>query len=443
MLFSVWKEFRYTFRLSVPITIGLLGQGLFGVIDTVMIANMLGEHALAAATLGNNINWIPLLLVVGLCVAIPVLTAQARGMGKPEQEPSILRHGILISVGVSILGSAAVCAFILANGLLLLGQPESVSETAKNFSCIIALSIPAAAGFQAIKSYRDAVGGQWISLFWTLLGLVINIFLNWVLMSGSLGFPNWGLEGAAVGTLLSRLISFLGITFHNRLVCEFRSGFSWTEIGKNLRISVPSALHILFEAGLFIIAPFFMGWISAASIAANQVVITISSLVYMIPLGISQALSIRIGEAYGARNLPRIRIIFGGTAAFTLGIVGIVMIAVLCFRSEIPLIFKLGPEATDLAYSFLVIACAYMLFDAYQTISAGALRGLSDVRIVAVSAFVSYWLVGCPVALILAFPLGLQGNGVWLGLATGLASIALILGVRLHKNLTRKRLIIR
>lgn len=443
MLFSVWKEFRYTFRLSVPITIGLLGQGLFGVIDTVMIANMLGEHALAAATLGNNINWIPLLLVVGLCVAIPVLTAQARGMGKPELVPSILRHGILISVGASVLGALGICLFILANGLLLLGQPESVSETAKNFSCLIALSIPAAAGFQAIKSYRDAVGGQWISLFWTLLGLIINVFLNWVLMSGSLGFPNWGLEGAAIGTFLSRLISFVGIAFHNRLVCEFRNGFVLSEIRKNLRISVPSALHILFEAGLFIIAPFFMGWISAASIAANQVVHTISSLVYMIPLGISQALSIRIGEAYGARNLPRIRIIFGGTAAFTLGIVGIVMIAVLYFRSEIPLIFKLGPEATDLAYSFLVIACAYMLFDAYQTIAAGALRGLSDVRIVAVSAFVSYWLVGCPVALILAFPLGLQGNGVWLGLATGLASIALVLGVRLHKNLTLKRLIMR
>lgn len=439
MFSAIRREFIYTFHLSVPITIGLLGQGLFGVIDTVMIGNMLGEHALAAATLGNNANWPPLLLAIGLAVAVPVLTSQARGAGRREDVPGILRHGLLISVGISVIGAALVCAFIFADGLKMLGQPTSVADYAKNFACIIALSVPAAAAFQVLKSFRDATGGQWLSLQWTLVGLGANVFLNWALMSGSLGFPNWGLEGAAAGTLFSRLISVAGISIQKKLDCRFRRGFSAREIRENLRVGVPSALHILFEAGLFILTPFFMGWISEASIAANQVVITLSSLVYMIPLGVSQALSIRVGEAFGQGDAPRIRVIFAGATLFTLALMGINAVAWTCFREDVPRLFNLGEEASALSATFLLIACAYMLFDGFQTIAAGTLRGLGDVRIIAGAAFVSYWLIGCPAALILAFPLGMNGAGVWIGLAAGLAAIALILGFRVNKNLSRKR----
>ena len=440
MLSALLKEFKYTFRLSIPITVGLLGQGLFGVIDTVMIANLLGEQALAAATLGTNVNWPPILLVIGLSVAVPVLTAQSRGAGTPEKIPGILRHGLLVNLICAVLGTVAVCSFILCDGLLWLGQPEHVSSDAKMFSCIIALSIPAAAGFQTVKSFRDASGGQWISLFWTIAGLISNIFLNWVLMTGALGFPEWGLEGAAAGTLFSRIISLAGITFHQRLVCNFRQGFSFREIQRNLRIAIPSALHVLFEAGLFIMMPFFMGWISEAAIAANQVVCTISSLVYMMPLGISQALSIRVGEAYGRRNLPRIRIIFTGTTAFILLAMGISSVFFIVYRNSVPAIFNLENETAALASSFLVVACAYMLFDGFQTVAAGALRGLGDVKIIAVAAFISYWVVGCPTALFLAFCIGMNGVGIWIGLAVGLAAAALTFGTRVYGNLSASRI---
>lgn len=431
---SVRQEFRHTLRLSIPLTIGVVCQGLFGIIDTVMIGNLIGEHALAAATLGNNIIWVPLLLVIGLCVAVPVLTAQARGAGNSEAAPSVLRHGLLVSLAASLVGAALLCAFIFADGLNLLGQPEAICRDAENYTYIVALSIPLAGIFQAIKSFRDANGSQWISLTWTLFGLGANIFLNWVFMTGALGFPNWGLEGAAAGTLLSRAFSTLGIAFHERLTCEFRKGFSLTEIRKNLRIAVPSALHILFEAGLFIITPFFMGWISAAAIAANQVVMMISTLVYSFPLGLSQALSIRVGEAYGARDRIRVRQIFTGALLFALLFMGLCSFVFIRFRHEIPLLCNLGPEAAALASSLMVVACAYMLFDGFQTIAAGTLRGINDVRIIAVAAFISYWLVGCPVALILGFPLEMEGLGIWLGLAAGLASAALILGSRVIKK---------
>lgn len=432
---SVRQEFKHTLRLSIPITIGVVCQGLFGIIDTVMIGNIIGEHALAAATLGNNIIWVPLLLVIGLCVAVPVLTAQARGAGNPEAVPGVLRHGLFISLIASVLGAALLCAFISADGLRLLGQPEVTCREAENYTYIVALSIPLAGIFQAIKSFRDANGSQWISLTWTLFGLGANIFLNWVLMTGALGFPNWGLEGAAAGTLFSRALSTIGITFHERLSFEFRKGFSFTEIRKNLRIAVPSTFHIFFEAGLFIITPFFMGWISAAAIAANQVVMMISTLVYSFPLGLAQALSIRVGEAYGARDYSRIRKIFGGALFFTLLFMLICAFVFIRFRNEIPLLCNLGPDAAKMASSLMLVVCAYMLFDGFQTISAGVLRGINDVRIIAVAAFVSYWIIGCPVALILGFPLGMEGLGIWIGLAAGLATIACILGWRIHKDL--------
>lgn len=436
----MFRELKYTLRLAVPIAVGLIGQGLFGVIDTVMIGNMLGEHALAAATLGNNVNWIPLVAVMGLCVAVPVLTAQARGAGTPEKIPGVLRHGLLVALAFAIIGAGTICAFALAGGLTMLGQPENVAADAKGFCCLVALSLPAAAGFQAVKSLRDASGGQWISLTWTLLGLGANVFLNWTLMTGALGFPNWGLEGAAAGTLISRVFAFVGVSLHERLRLELSRGFSLRELRENLRVAVPSALHILFEAGLFIVSPFFMGWISEASIAANQVAIAISSLIYMVPLGISQALSIRIGEAFGNGDRARIRTIFTGTVLFTLALMCVAGAIMLAFLDVIPAAFNLGEEASEIARSILVVAVAYMLFDAFQTTTSGALRGLGDVRVIAVAAFISYWIIGCPTALLLAFPLGLRGVGIWIGLASGLATIALILGLRMRKNLARERL---
>lgn len=434
MQLSVWQEFKYTFRLSIPITIGVVSQGLFGIIDTVMIGNLIGEHALAAATLGNNLTWIPLLVVIGLCVAIPVLTAQARGAGNPAAIPGILRHGLLISVVTSIIGAALLCLFVLGNGLNWLQQPADVCTSARYYTCLIALSIPAAGIFQAVKSFRDANGGQWISLTWTLLGLLANVFLNWVFMTGALGFPNWGLEGAAVGTLLARILSAVGILLHERIAFEFRAGFTRAAVRENLQIAVPSALHILFEAGLFIVTPFFMGWISAASIAANQVVMMISTLVYSFPLGLSQALSIRTGEAFGAQDLPRVRRIFWGAILFTLLFMGACAAVFITFRDTIPLLCNLGPEAAALASSFIIVACGYMLFDGFQTISAGTLRGISDVRIIAVAAFISYWIIGCPVALIFGFGIGMGGFGIWLGLGAGLAFAAFILGARVLKQ---------
>lgn len=439
MVFPVWKELKNTFRLATPITIGLIGQSLFAVIDTVMIGKMLGEHALASATLANNVNLVPLLFAMGVCLAIPVLTAQAHGAMRANDVPKILRHGLLVVIGSSAIGAALVCVFALSGGLSLLGQPENVASDAVIFSCIIALSIPAAAGFQAVKSFRDATGGQWISLTWIGIGLCANVFLNYAMMSGSFFFPNLGMEGAAAGTLLSRLISFLGITFHRQLVCEFRKGFSLAGVRENLRIAVPSALHMLFEGGLFIVSPFFMGWISEAAIAANQIVMAVTTVIYMIPFGISQALSIRVGEAFGEKNFQKIRSIFWGATAFTLALLGTNAVVLICLRNRIPVEFNVSSEAVSIAADIFIVAGMYMLFDAYQTISSGMLRGLGDVKIIASAAFVSYWIIGCPTALVLAFPCGLGGVGVWIGLATGLASAAIIFGFRVYKDLRQHR----
>ncbi len=226
---------------------------------------------------------------------------------------------------------------------------------------------------------------------------------------------------------------------HRRLVCEFSRGFSLEKIKENLRISVPATLHIFFEAGIFILAPFVMGLIGAASIAANQVAMSISSLVYMVPLGIAQALSIRVGEAYGQKNRVKIRRICAGALLFPLALMVALAVALLVFRKQIPLFFNLGEDASALATAFLLIEGAYLVFDSFQTIVAGALRGLSDVRVIPVAAFLGYWVLGLPLALVLAFPCGMKGVGVWIGLAAGLAFLALVLGARLFFDVWRER----
>ncbi len=427
-------EFKKTAILSTPIILGTIGQGLFGLIDALMIGQILGELSLAAAALGNTVTGFPVFCCIGLCFAIPVLAAQAKGKNVPEELPHILRHGFFVALAFSILSAIALCIFISFEGLKLLGQPADVIVAALDFSIILSWAIVPAGAFQALKVFLDATSRPWLALFWLTIGLVLNIFLNWVLMTGTFGFPNLGLAGAAWGTLLSRAISFFGMWLHSKANFEWRAFLSRFYLRQNLKIAFPSALHILFECGFFIAAPIAMGWLGARELAVNQIAMNISSLAYMFPLGVAQAASIRVGEAFGEKNWPRIKKISAGILLFSGVFTALHGIVVVFLRNEIPIFYNVEAETAALAASVLIIVACYSVFDGIQCASAGILRGLSDVRPVMWGSFVCFWILGAPVSLLLAFPCGFGACGIWAGMAIGLATAAAIFVIRLLKN---------
>ncbi|MCD8283212.1 MAG: MATE family efflux transporter [Opitutae bacterium] len=433
------NEFKKTAKLSLPITLGMIGQGLFGLIDALMIGQILGELALAAATLGITVTILPIYCAIGFCIAIPVLSAQARGSNNAHELPHILRHGLFVVLVFTIFCAIALAIFISHDGLHALGQPEDVIVEARDFSTILAWAVVPAGIFQAIKVFLDATSRPWVALLWMTIGLVLNIFLNWVLMTGALGFPNLGLAGAAWGTLFSRAISLVGMCLHGKLAFEWKAAISRVHLRRNLAIGIPSAIQILAEGGLFIAAPIAMGWLGARALAANQVAMNISTLAYMIPLGVSQAASIRVGEAFGERNWQKIKKISAGILIFSGAFMAIYSTVVISLRHKIPVFYNVEPETAELAANVLVIVGTYSIFDGLQCASAGILRGLSDVRPVMWGSIICYWVISAPLALLLAFPLGFGGCGIWAGMAAGLASAAAIFLLSIAKNFRKAR----
>ncbi len=434
------SEFKKTAALSLPITLGMIGQGLYGLIDALMIGQFIGELAIAAATLGITVTILPIYCAIGLCIAVPVLTSQARGSGNMQELPHILRHGFFIVVAFCLVSAIALTVFIVCGGLHGLGQPDEVIAEVRSFSMILAWSIIPAGAFHVMKVFLDAMIRPWTSLLWMTVGLVLNIFLNWVLMTGSLGFPNLGLDGVAWGTLFSRGISLVGMQVHCKLVFEWKAGICMRHVRQSLAIGIPSALQILFEGGIFIAAPIAMGWIGTRALAANQVAMNASSIAYTIPLGLSHAASIRIGEAFGENNWRRLRKITFGVLAFSAAFMGAFAVAMLLFRHQIPIFYNFEPETAALAADLLAIVGAYSIFDGMQCASSGILRGLSDVRLVMWGSLVCYWIIAAPAALLLAFPLDFGGCGIWAGMAIGLASAAAIFLTRLFNDLRREKI---
>jgi MATE family multidrug resistance protein len=222
---------------------------------------------------------------------------------------------------------------------------------------------------------------------------------------------------------------------------HLRDGIQLHWLRASLVLGGPCALQWALEVGVFSLAAVVMGFFGEQQQAAHQVAVSLASLAFMIPAGISQGTSIRVGEAFGARNPVAMRNIAAGALLFSVAFMGLYALAVVIFREQIPLIFlsakDVSPATVAFAAKFILIAAAFALCDGLQVVASGALRGMSDVKFASLSSFICYWLVSTPIALPLAFFIGWQGSGIWTGLACGIFAAAVVLNSRLWWKLRR------
>ena len=442
---TIRSELGPTLKLAVPIMLGMLGYGLMFVVDVAM-AGHLGETALAASALASNLNYIPYVFGIGVVGAIAVYQSQDNGAGVEESAPAILRHGMVLAVAISLV--AAVASHAVADLIPLLGSSPAVSAEAREFFILMSWAMVPGLAFHALRGHRDSQHQPWISLAWLSVGILANIFFNWLWMFGHWGFPSLGLAGAGWATLAARFIMLLGLWWTpGRGEVRWADGLQFAVFRRLLKTGWPAGLHSLSEVGIFAVVPVMAGWINATAQAAHQVAISTASAAFMLPLGLGIAAGIRVGEAYGAKDARRVQAV--GLGAMVLGglIMAVYGLGMILLRPVLMQTYGVaGTETAALASTLLIFAAVWAPFDGVQVVAAYLLRSVNRAAWASWSVFIVYWLFCLPLALALAFPAGfrlfglpvgvwgLGAVGIWIALATGLILVSLAMAWKFRRT---------
>lgn len=423
--------------LALPVIGGQLGHMLIASADTIMIGG-LGSRYLAAASIANGLFFLIAVIGIGVCIVISPLTAQAIGAQNSEDALSKRLHqGLLVAVWLGLLSMLALLG--IAELIPYMQQQPETVPLAQSYLRILSYSLPFMMAYLAIKHFLDGFENVLPGMAVMGFMVVFHVVFNWVLIHGKLGFPAMELDGAGWSTVVARILGLgvivayvarsqrFGIYYRWRTMLVHR----WAEIKEILKIGIPSGMQYFFEVGAFAGALLLAGRISKEAQSAHQIALQIASVTYMFYLGISSAVSIRVGNALGRKDAASIRRAAWAAVLIGLGCVIVFVTNIVSFRHLLPWIYIQEEPVVLIAAQLLLIAAVFQLFDGIQAIVMGALRGMSDVVLPTVITFVAYWLIGLPAAWLFSEQLGWGVEGIWFGLTSGLAFSALLLCGRL------------
>lgn len=438
---SNWAtEFRETFALAWPLVIAQLAQNALHTTDVILLG-WLGSTYLAAGTLATTFLMPFLVGGIGVVGAVAPLVAQARGSRDIKAVRRIVRQGCWAAI---VLAMVLVPIVLQIKPIYrALGQDPAATELAGEFIQIGAWSLFPALGIIAFRSLLSAFDATRAILVITVLGVVVNAVTAYALIFGHFGFPRLELRGAAIATTLTNVIMLIAmvayVVRHRRLkrfhvLLRFWKP-DWPRFREIFRIGTPIGLTVVAEVGMFTAAALLMGRLGTDEVAAHAIALQCASMAFMVPLGLGIAATVRVGMAYGRGDAEGIR--KAGIASFVMGTAFMTLscIAFLTLGPHIVTVFldphlAANANSLTLAASFLVVAGVFQLVDGAQVVAAHSLRGLSDTKVPMMLAIVGYWMVGLPIAYVLGFVVEWRGVGIWIGLAAGLAFVAVVLVTR-------------
>lgn len=434
---TIKDEVFKTLKLAYPVIIGQLGIIMMGVVDSMMVGR-LGSVPLAAASLGNSLIFLILIIGIGSSIVVSPIVAILVG-GKRYSECGVyFRQSLLVNIVLSILMIGVI--LIGVNFIHYLRQPPEVIELTIVYMSIVGFSAFPLMIFQTFKQFIEGLSVMKPAMVISLLANIINAIANWVLIFGKFGFPELGLAGAAWATFLSRVFMVVIIMIYVMRNEKFKQydvtfrfrGLNFPVIKKLLSLGLPSGFQYFFEVGAFSFAVIMIGWIGANELAAHQIAINLASISFMAVLGISQAASIRVGNAMGEQSIVNVR-----KAGFTGIILGasIMSLAGLTFillNKFLPTLYINDEVVISIASRLIIIAALFQISDGTQAVGIGVLRGLTDVKGPTIITFVAYWIISLPIAYLLAFNFNLGVEGIWIGLLIGLTASAFMLTLRFN-----------
>jgi MATE family multidrug resistance protein len=417
--------------------IGHLGHVLVGLADNIMVGRLGAAH-LAAVSLGNSFVFIAFSLGIGFSFAITPLIAEADGEQNIDKGRNLFQHSLILC---GILGFSMFLLLIVAGPLMrYMDQPPEVVELALPYLGIVAFSMIPLMIFQAYKQFADGMSNTKYGMNATLIANVVNVVLNFLLIYGFWIFPRLELVGAAYGTLISRFVMVFFMIWILNSREKFKPYFKWipwaaikSRIFKNIiNLGFPTAMQMLFEVGVFTAAIWLAGTMGVVDQAANQIALNLSSMTFMIAVGLGVAATIRVGNQKGLQNFQELRRISVSIFLQVLIIMFFFAIFFILLKDMLPLIYIDNEAVVRTAASLLLIAGLFQLSDGFQVVLLGALRGLQDVKIPMYITFVAYWIVGFPICYILGKTYELGSQGIWIGLLSGLTVSAALLYFRFN-----------
>ncbi|MDC6352554.1 MATE family efflux transporter [Zeaxanthinibacter sp. PT1] len=447
------REFKYNIRLATPVILGLLGHTFVAFADNIMVGQ-LGTAELAAVSLGNSFVFIAMSIGIGFSTAITPLVAEADGAGQATDAKNALKHGLVLCtvLAVALFGLMLLCKPLM----YLMDQPEEVVELALPYLDLVAFSLIPLIIFQAFKQFSEGLSQTRYPMYATVIANVVNITLNYLLIFGKLGFPQLGIIGAAIGTLVSRVIMVVFIWMILKKKARFSSyvtGFKFRLLEKKMirkiiDLGFPSSLQMFFEVAIFTAAIWLSGVLGKNPQAANQIALNLSSMTFMFGMGLGVAAMIRVGNQKGLRSFRELRRIAQSIFFLTFLLMIVFATLFLLGRNWFPTIYLDVQDPVNyvdnmevllLASQLLFVAAFFQISDGLQVVILGALRGLQDVKIPTLITFIAYWLIGFPVSFYLGLHTELGSSGIWIGLLAGLSASAIMLYIRF--NFMTKRLI--
>ena len=428
-------------KLASPVLVASIAQTGMGFVDTVM-AGGVSAIDMAAVSIAASI-WLPSILFgVGLLMALVPVVAQLNGSGRQKKIPFEIQQGAALALFVSIpiIGVLFQTQWILK----LMDVEPLMAEKTNGYMYAVMFAVPSYLLFQTLRSFTDGMSLTKPAMVIGFIGLLVNIPLNWIFVYGKFGIPEMGGVGCGVATAIVYWIMFFMLLLyvmtskriaHINIFGEFHKP-QWKAQIRLFQLGFPVAAAIFFEVTLFAVVALLVAPLGSLVVAAHQVALNFSSLIFMLPMSIGAAVSIRVGHKLGEKDIE------GATIASRVGLLVGLSTAVITatltviFREQVALLYTENSAVVAMAMQLLLFAAIYQCTDAIQVVAAGALRGYKDMTAIFNRTFIAYWLIGLPTGYVLAMtdmvvePMG--ASGFWIGFIVGLSSAALMLGIRLH-----------
>ncbi|WPC06981.1 MATE family efflux transporter [Pseudomonas benzenivorans] len=443
----VRTELRSLLILATPIIIAQLAHTAMGFVDTVM-AGRVGPRDLAAVALGNSI-WVPVfLLMTGVLLATTPKVAQRFGAGQQAAIGPLVRQALWLALAV---GGAAAAALWNAEVVLhwMDVEPRLIGP-AMAYLRAVACGFPAVALYHVLRCFSDGLGHTRPSMVLGIIGLLLNIPLNYIFIYGKLGLPAMGGVGCGWATALVMGFMLLGMLWWVKWAPYYRPSElfdrferpQWPVIRRLLAIGLPIGIAVFAESSIFAVIALLIGGLGATVVAGHQIALNFSSLVFMIPYSLGMAVTVRVGQALGRDDPRGARFAAGVGMASALAYACLSASLILLLREPIVGIYSPDPAVIALAAGLIVYAALFQLSDAIQVTAAGALRGYQDTRVTMLLTLFAYWGIGLPIgyALGLSDWLGTPSGprGLWQGLVVGLTCAAIMLALRLSRSARRR-----
>ncbi len=439
--------YKRNLRVALPVMLTQLGASLVGFFDSIMV----GHYAtvdLAAVSFANAIFFTVMVFAMGALMGLtPLVGIQVGEMAQTTENKSIIQrriaslfqNGMLFTILLSVLMLILLSACIPF--LDRFGQDPEVIEVARPYYILIVISLVPFLFFSFFKQFLEGLGNTMVAMVITLLMNGLNILLNWVFIYGNWGFEPMGATGAGIGSLISRIgmpLCFWAVmAFHKewkQYLCMAWKRFSWQHIRELAKIGFPIGGQTLLETFLFTASFVIIGWISKEALAAHQVANQVADMTFMLALGIGSATTIRVSHQLGEGNLHGVRMASNASIHLVLLMNTIGAALMIGLRNYIPILFTEDQEVIAIASQLIVVAGLFQYADGLQAVGAAMLRGITDVKVPMIIAFVAYIVVGLSVGLLCAFPLQMGAVGIWIGFICGLALAATCFHIRFRRK---------